>query len=336
MKSRHLFAAMTVFVVAVFGYAITTPHPGNSAGSAGPDQPSVAASVSASATGPPAAYDIAHLLAPPRDYLGVALSGVPQDMSRVDKWTTQVGTKPNMITIYESFDDAFAVAEIRKVYQYGALPIVRWEPLRVTLGEIAAGGQDAYITEFATAVRRLNLPIALTFAHEMNGNWYPWGTQRTKPADFVAAWQHLHDLFVKADATNVIWTWTPNVVNGVPKVKLAPYYPGDAYVNWIGVDGYFTHDTGVTYQGLFGATMSQIRGFTTLPFLIVETGSEPGSMRARALDDLFTSVAKAKDVIGFIYFNQKGSRDWTIDSDQAAIATYKSRSPALQFGFAVS
>jgi beta-mannanase len=54
-------------------------------------------------------------------------------------------------------------------------------------------------------VRTLNLPIAVSFGHEMNGNWYPWGTAHTTAAQFVAAWRHIHDLFARVGATNVIW-----------------------------------------------------------------------------------------------------------------------------------
>ena len=322
---------MAVFVVGVFGYAVLAPDPSADRGATAANQ----AAASASPSAPPPAYDISHLLRPERDYLGVALSGVPQDMSRVAKWEERFGSKPNVITIYESFDDEFAAAEVRKVYEYGALPIVRWEPFKVKLAELAAGAQDAYVTEFATAVRKLNLPVAITFAHEMNGHWYPWGTTGAKAKDFVAAWRHLHDLFVKADATNVIWTWTPNVVNPVPRIKLASLYPGDAYVDWVGLDGYFTHKGEQTFEELFEPSIKQIRRFTEKPLMIVETGSEPGTMRARAINDLFRSVAKAPDIIGFVYFNQKGSGNWVIDGDSAAIAAYRSKARTLPFGFTV-
>lgn len=331
MKTSHLLIVMVVFVTGVFGYALLAPDPqrepaGDAAGRPG---------ASASPTGPPPAYDVTALLAPSRKYLGVALSGAPQDMSRVDAFADLIGNRPNLITLYESFDDPFAAAEVRKIYQYGALPIVRWEPFKAKLADIAAGKYDLYITEFATAVRTLNLPIALTIAHEMNGYWYPWGAHANRPEDFVAAWRHIHALFARVDATNVIWTWTPNVVNPVPKVRLAPLYPGDDYVHWIGLDGYFTRKGEQTFVDLFQPTIREVQAFTTKPFLIVETGSEPGSLRARAVNDLLSSVATTPHLLGFVYFNQKGSGDWVLDSDTAAVATYRNRANSLGFGFPV-
>jgi len=335
MRTRHLFLAMTVFVTGVFGYATLLPEQG---GQSRPEASDVAATASApapSASAPPAVYDVRHLIRPAKDYLGAAVSGAPQDMSRVDAFAGRIGGKPNMITIYESFDDRFAAAEVRKIYQYGALAIIRWEPFKQGLAEIAAGRYDAYIEEFAADVKRLNLPVAITVAHEMNGHWYPWGTQKNRAADFVAAWRHVHDIFQRTGATSVIWTWTPNVINYLRQAKLRSYWPGPAYVDWVGVDGYFTHNGDQTFERLFRPTLKEIGKLTDKPVLIVETGSEPGSMRSRAVADLFTAVGREKNVIGFVYFNARGSANWVIDDDKATLRMFRTHRDRDRFGFTV-
>jgi mannan endo-1,4-beta-mannosidase len=324
MRTRHLFLVMSVFVAGVIGYAALARH---EAGRPGPDTasgPSAAQSPSAVVTSsaPPEVYDVRHLILPARNYLGVSIGGVPQDMSRVDAFAKRAGRKPNMITLFESFDDDFASSEVRDIYRYGALPIVRWEPFNQRLADIAAGRFDDYLIRFATDVIQLNVPIALTVAHEMNGYWYPWGTRNTAK-DFVAAWKHIHDVYVAVGATNVIWTWTPNVVNYLPGAPLRAYWPGSAYVDWVGIDGYFTRDGDQTFEHLFGPTLKQVRGFANKPVLIVETGSEAGSMRARAVNDLFTTVGRRKDIIGFVYFNTRGSKNWIIDQDPQALAVFR-------------
>jgi mannan endo-1,4-beta-mannosidase len=338
MRSPHLFTAMAIFVAGVFGYAILAPEPGHGpAGAAGPAAPATAtagaATPSAEASGPPPAFDVAPLKTPRGKYFGVALNGAPRDMSRVDAFAQRIGGRPDLLTLYESFDDDFAASEVRKIHQYGALTVLRWEPYRHELADVAGGRYDAYLTKFAEDVRRLNLPIVLTVAHEMNGHWYPWGAHRAKPADFVAAWRHIHDVFRTVGATNVIWTWTPNVVNHLPDVPLRPLYPGDAYVDWIGMDGYFTHRGEKTFSALFGPTMREVRAFTRKPFIVVETGAEPGSYRARAVRDLIASVAADRNVLGFVYFNQRGSGDWVIDHDPPALAVFRSHPKRGLYGF---
>jgi beta-mannanase len=336
MRTRHLFLAMALFVTGVFGYAALLPEQD---GRTGPEASGVAATQTApgaaGASAPVVVYDVRHLIRPEQDYLGAAVSGAPQDMSRIDAYAKRIGAKPNMITIYESFDDRFAAAEVRKIYRYGALPIVRWEPFKQGLADIATGRFDDYITEFATDVKRLNLPIALTVAHEMNGHWYPWGTRKNTAKDFVAAWKHIHGIFEAAGATNVIWTWTPNVINYLRNTPLRPYWPGADYVDWVGIDGYFTHKGDQRFEALFRPTLKAVQEFTDKPILIVETGSEPGSMRARAVADLFSAVSKDPKIIGFVYFNARGSANWVIDNDRPALNVFRTHRDRAQFGFTV-
>jgi mannan endo-1,4-beta-mannosidase len=340
MRSPHLFTAMAIFVAGVFGYAILAPEPGHGpAGAAGPagvpaGAPSAGGSSAAPApVAPERVFDVTPLIRPGKDYFGVALDGAPRDMSRVDAFARRIGGKPDMVTLYESFDDDFAAAEVRKIHEYGALTVLRWEPYRHSLADTADGRYDAYLTAFAEDVRRLNLPIVLTVAHEMNGHWYPWGAHRNAPADFVAAWRHIHDVFRTVGATNVIWTWTPNVVNHLPDAPLKPLYPGDPYVDWIGLDGYFTHRGEQTFDELFGPTLREVGRFTRKPALIVETGAEPGTLRARAVRDLIGSVAADRDVVGFVYFNQRGSGDWVIDQDPPALAVLRGHPQRDRFRF---
>ncbi len=334
MRTPHLAAAMAAVVAGVFGYAAMAPDP-DPVPVAAPGVPA-AVPVAPSASAADVAFDVSHLLRPEKEYLGVSIDGAPQDMSRVEAYAKRVAHKPNMITIFESFDDGFAAAEVRRVYQYGALPVLRWEPFNQKMSDIAAGKHDEYVRKFAQDVRRLNLPIALTVAHEMNGHWYSWGTAHTKPKDYVAGWRHLHDVFRQEGATNVIWTWTPNVVNYLRQTPLKPLWPGDRYVDWVGIDGYFTYKGDQTYKTLYGPTMAEIRKITRKPMIIVETGSEPGAMRARAVGELFTNVAEDDNVIGFVYFNQKGSANWVVDFDDRALKVYRTHPDKDRFGFPVT
>jgi mannan endo-1,4-beta-mannosidase len=182
----------------------------------------------------------------------------------------------------------------------------------------------------------LNLPVAIALAHEMNGDWYPWGPQKTKASDFVAAWRHVHDVFAAAGATNVIWVWAPNVINPVPRVHLGPLYPGDAYVDWIGMDGYYTHKGQQTFTTLFGPTTRAVRRFTKRPMLIVETGAEPGSARPGEIATLFTGVAHTPGFIGFVWFDNHGTGSWRIDNDARSVAAFRRAAKASAFGFDVN
>ena len=165
---------------------------------------------------------------------------------------------------------------------------------------------------------------------------YPWGTKQTAPADFVAAWRHIHDLFAKSGATNVIWIWDPNDVYPVPDIKLQPLYPGDQYVDWIGVTGYWTVNGPHTYSSLFLPTLLDIRGFTNKPFIIAETGVQAGANQVSSVNALFKAVATHEDILGFVWYDYNRQGDWRLENRPTVQAAFRSAVAASQFGFTVS
>jgi mannan endo-1,4-beta-mannosidase len=116
-----------------------------------------------------------------------------------------------------------------------ATPMITWEPWNVSLQSIASGADDAYLSEIAAQVAAYPAPVYIRFAHEMNGNWYPWGAQ---PAEYVAAWRHLWNVFQAAGATRAQWVWAPDLIAGLPRTswrrEVAAYWPGAQYVNIVG------------------------------------------------------------------------------------------------------
>lgn len=292
------------------------------------------ASVPVSAT-PFIPYDIRPLLAPRRKYLGVALDGSPTQDAPVRDFARDGGKEPNLREYYAKWGDPFLAFNNHAVWDRGQLPFLVWEPFSSTSAQIAAGKDDAYIRDFAGAVRDYNRPLALSFGHEMNGGWYPWGSTKTGAADFARAWRHIHDLFTDEGAANVIWVWSPNVINPVPTVRLRPYYPGDAYVDWIGVVGYYAHTGPTTFDTVFGPTLAQIRRFSRKPFLVAETAVQAGTRKPAETADLFRGVAARDDMLGLVWFNIKKEADWRIDSGPASLAAFRRAAADDSFGFDV-
>src|SRR5437868_4024673 len=114
----------------------------------------------------------------------------------------------------------------------GILSLVQLDPVNsVSLSAIIHANYDGYLPDYAAPVKKFRAPIALSFGHEMNGWWYPWSVHlnspaalaKSKPATFIAAWRHIHDIFGKAGATNAKWVWTVR-----QNVRLArhPHFPG--------------------------------------------------------------------------------------------------------------
>lgn len=282
------------------------------------------------------AYDVAPLLHPAKKYLGLEIDGAPASIAPAEQFASWVGEKPNIIGQYVAWGTSFDPTAASNAWAYGAMEFVVWEPWNTTLAQIASGASDQYITTFATAVRALNKPIALSFGHEFNGDWYPWGTKNATPAQFVAAWKHIHDLFAAAGATNVVWIWDPNDIAASPGVQLKDYYPGDTDVDWVGVTGYWTQSGPHTYDSLYVPTLNEIRKFTRKPFFIAETSVEAGSASAQSLSDLFQAVEQHTDILGFVWYDFDKGGDWRIENRPALLSQFKDSLSSGDFGFTVS
>ena len=303
----------------------------------GPGQVQAKGSAESTAGRTPA-FDITPLLHPAKKYLGVEIDGAPDSIAPAEQFASWVGQKPSMIGQYLAWGTSFDAKAASNAYSYGAMDFVVWEPWNTTLANIASGASDDYVTRFATAVRAANVPIALSFGHEFNGNWYPWGTSGTgaTAADFVAAWQHIHKLFTAAGATNVIWIWDPNDIYPVPDVQLKSYFPGDAYVDWVGVTGYWTQPGPNTYGSLYLPTLEEIREFTQKPFIIAETSVASGSNQSRSLTALFDAVEQHADILGFVWYDYDKGGDWRIENRPSLMTQFTTDLSQGGFGVKVN
>ena len=319
-RARAQILAGTVLIAVLAGCgALSSPSAG---GPGGQPASSNAASKPSLSKQP---YDVSGLRDPASGkFLGIEADGAPDSLAPVTTFAMNIGRRPNIVGQYVTWGSPFDTQAASNTWSYGALYYMAWEPFGTSLQAIADGQSDVYITHFAKAVRALNVPVALSFGHEMNGNWYPWGTTQAIPAEFVAAWRHIHRLFTRAGASNVIWVWNPNIINPVPQISLKPYWPGNSYVDWVGITGYFATTGPHTYADLFKPTITEVRQFTLKPLIIAETAIETGPAEVESAASLVTALASHPALLGFVYFDyDKAGVDWRVESRpqvRAAIA----------------
>jgi hypothetical protein len=112
-------------------------------------------------------------------YVGVALAHMGEAPLRAFERLS--GVKPQIAENYWAFAQPFPSGWARTLLRNGILPLLQINPRRESLAAIASGRYDAYLRQFAAEVRALRAPVALSFAHEMNGSWYPWGSRMSSP-----------------------------------------------------------------------------------------------------------------------------------------------------------
>jgi mannan endo-1,4-beta-mannosidase len=258
-------------------------------------------------------------------YFGVFTKGLPASYSGVTAFTNATGAKPDVIMYYSGWYMPFPVSFATTTANNGAVPLVQMDPDNVSVAAIAAGKYDGYLSQYAEAVRAYRHPVILSFGHEMNGNWYTWGYKKTSPAVFVTAWRHIVTLFRALGARNVTWLWTVNIINNAQGNKHIPrpdqWWPGNSYVTWVGIDGYYLKSSW-KFAPLFGPTIAAVKGLTTDPILIAETGAVPASGQSAKIADLFAGI-RNYGLLGFVWFNATNSNHQHFGlSSPAAMAAF--------------
>ena len=258
-------------------------------------------------------------------YLGVYTKGLPASYSKVSAFRAATGSTPDIVMYYSGWYVPFPTKFAVTVADNGAAPLVQMDPDDINISKIASGASDAYLSQYAEAVKAYRHPVILSFGHEMNGSWYSWSNGRTSPATFKSAWRHIVTLFKALGAHNVTWLWTANIINNtktgtIPSPKA--WWPGAAYVNWVGLDGYYLKPNW-QFAPLFGPTISVVRSFTSDPILIAETGAETTADQPAKVADLFSGV-KRYGLLGFVYFNTTNKAQQAFGlSSRAAIDAFR-------------
>lgn len=232
---------------------------------------------------------------------------------KVASWVTRT-LHPAIVEIYAKFGTRFRSDAARVNYSHGAMTLDVLDPWTVPLYRIAAGKYDAYLRRYARAIAKLRFRVGFSFAHEMNGQWYPWDFRKGGPAHFVAAWRRIHRIFAQMHATNVTWVWTINKLYLRDSRRIAQVtredWPGKRYVNWVGVDGYFRFP-GEPFSRVMTPTLRLIRTITRKPVLLSETAVYPNAIRDLQLRELFAGIRR-DHLLGFIYFDHNAKRRWSL------------------------
>jgi beta-mannanase len=253
-----------------------------------------------------------------------------------------IGKAPRYVMWFAGFKEPRPdLTKMATVKAMGSTPVISFEPWvagqglsqpKYSMDKIAGGTYDAYFATWAKDLATVKGTVLFRFAHEMNGNWFPWGmgVNGTTPASYVAAWRHVHDIFVANGAKNVKWIWAPNQIKA-SAYTLESQYPGNAYVDILGVDAYNWGTTQwwsvwSTPAQIYDATFAKLRSIGPGKQLVIaETSSvEQGGRKAAWVQSLFDYCTLHQDVIGFFWFdNSTAAGDWRVASSPTSLAAFK-------------
>jgi mannan endo-1,4-beta-mannosidase len=287
------------------------------------------AAVAGCSSGRPASSDAASSSSctssvPSNHYAGFSVAGYPPDRNNLTAIENASGIHATAVSAYISLGAKLDISAVTSICTHGALPLVEIDSDQLLLTSIADGSEDGALASYAKELAGLHSPVAVDFDHEFNGSWYDWGLGHQSPSNFIAAWRHVVTVFRQNGATNIIWVWNPAVSISGTSSDFKLWYPGDSYVTWVGLDGYFTGPQS-TFATVFAPALQVVRGFTAHPVFIVETGANPASGRVRAINSLFAGLAATPNILGYIWFDYdtQAGHDWVINDDHAALAALR-------------
>jgi mannan endo-1,4-beta-mannosidase len=259
--------------------------------------------------------------------LGAFNPGGPSNLSSATALATTIGRQPEIAMWYHDFGNSILTSEEKSaLLATGQTPMVTWEPNGQSLSDIAAGKYDAYVRSSAKLAKAWGGELMLRFAHEMNGSWYSWSGS---PTTYVSAWQHLVSIFREEGVTNVRWVWAPNVDRS-GTMPFSSYFPGDDWVDYVGLDGYnfgAIDGSWFSLEELFSSSYAKVTALSTKPVIITETGSsELGGSKADWIREGFikTIPQRFPRVAGVIWFNkEQDGVDWRIETSVSSQEAFR-------------
>jgi hypothetical protein len=143
-------------------------------------------------------------------------------------------------------------------YSLGALPYLTLQPDYATTRSLLTTRDVEWIERFTRDVGALKRPVFIRFAHEMNGDWYPWGWKNVSAGVYIDGYRKVADAF-RRNAPKATLIWAPSQ-NWGPSVDplYSNWYPGDEYVDWVGLTTYQWPFSGLgAHQFMYSVTLGQ-------------------------------------------------------------------------------
>lgn len=263
----------------------------------------------------------------------------------------------------------FPAGQVRAIRAAGRVPFIRMMPRssfragrpdpRYTMQSILAGRWDHPtphsdgLIEWCRRAAAVRGPLLVEFGTEVNGSWFPWNGRWTGgrrsggygdptlpdgPERFRDAYRHVVATCDSQGAANLTWFFHVDV-EGAPGAtwnSMAAYYPGDAYVDWIGVSAYGSLRPDYPWRSFrraYGRARDDIRALGPKPIAVLETGVREDLDRAgrkarwisRALRDV---PSRFPEIAALAWWNERyrdaGSTvDLRIDSSRSAQRAYR-------------
>jgi len=256
-------------------------------------------------------------------------NSITKDFSKIEDMEKKLGYKFPITLHYIYLGHQFPMEGMRNAYQRGKTVELTMQVMwNIKAGntdnkmknvnfDLIDGLYDGYLRNFAQEAKAFGHPFIFRLNNEMNSTWvrYSGIALLCDPDVYIKVWRHIYDIFEEEGVRNAIWVFNPNDVD-YPPLKWnshVSYYPGNKYVQMIGLTGY---NTGTYYKGLTGErwrSFNEIydplnekytRFYGHFPWMITEFAcSSVGGDKGKWINDMFSSINKYKNIKAAVWWS---------------------------------
>ena len=231
---------------------------------------------------------------------------------------------------YVNLDGVFPSKELDKMYENGKITELTLQISNHYNSDLFGknpnfdvydGLADDKIRSFAKGAKEFGKPFLFRLNNEMNSDWvnYSGVAALSDPEIFKSNWIRIYEIFKQEGVNNAIWIFNPNNEDCPPSHwnSYLAYYPGDEYVDMIGMTGYNTgtyyfeefNETWRTFDEINEAQYKKLmESFSGFPFIITEfASSSVGGNKEEWILDMFNAIKKYPNIKMALWWS---SRDY--------------------------
>lgn len=249
---------------------------------------------------------------------------------RLEEFKNLTGFVPAWVYFSNNWYDKirFPKEEAEIISSFGSVPFIRMMPRSefienapdpvYSMQSIISEKFDSELRQWAIDAKQFAKPLLVEFGTEVNGNWFSWNGKynggKTKdkygdknypdgPERFIDAYRHIIDLFRKENVNNITWFYHIDAESSPEEEwnSKKSYYPGDEYIDWIGVSIYGGQEPGDEWESfteILDRNYIELLSISnTKPIALLEFGTiEDPAMgnKAKWIEDALVSIKSGR------------------------------------------
>lgn len=250
--------------------------------------------------------------------------------------------------IYEDYTENNIYNTLSRLWENGSvveltLQTQLYDPLSQNnmVYDVLDGKYDDFLHAYAADVARFGHPVLFRPFNEMNGDWCNYSAYWTARdcSTYVELYRYIYSIFEEEVANkNTLWVWNPNE-KSFPAFawnNADNYYPGDEYVDIVGLTGYNTGDyydgeTWRSFNEIYDSIYAQMAPQYEQPLMITEFAcSSYGGDKAAWVEDMFEQLEHYPRIKAAVWWDSADkdtdgniARAYYIDNDKGALKVFK-------------